>query len=301
MYREIAPVLILLIGRDTAEMAITAHKEEPTGPLITTRMNNDSPIIHSKNHEHAISKPNGQCDDDWQTSPTPDLVASKWWNVNIPPSQHTLTVPAFLAHVSVKDQGIMGTPDSRYTRISWPEARRIVRENRLEQFQRAPSELRRYLEFVWKLRQKYGSVMAFIMGKRLGWRTEELFVSQNMKFDAEETDEIKILRNDWPYGLDERITHLVVWTKFGIEEDPATGDLTERAREQIDAFVRKKFAVGTRVDEERIIWFKNWASLKSVKAVEHFHVMLFDPDMELVREVTNGDVPFCERMGEESP
>jgi len=29
--------------------------------------------------------------------------------------------------------------------------------------------------------------------------------------------------------------------------------------------------------------------------------MLFDPDMELVREVTNGDVPFCERMGEESP
>jgi hypothetical protein len=45
----------------------------------------------------------------------------------------------------------------------------------------------------------------------------------------------------------------------------------------------------------QVIWFKNWASLKSVKAVEHFHVMLFDPDPEFVKEITNGDVPLCER------
>lgn len=48
-------------------------------------------------------------------------------------------------------------------------------------------------------------------------------------------------------------------------------------------------------NKRQVIWFKNWASLKSVKSVEHFHVMLFDPDPEFVKEVTNGDVPLCEK------
>lgn len=48
------------------------------------------------------------------------------------------------------------------------------------------------------------------------------------------------------------------------------------------------------INNQQVIWFKNWASLKSVKSVEHFHVMLFDPDPEVVREITNGDVPRCE-------
>jgi hypothetical protein len=45
-----------------------------------------------------------------------------------------------------------------------------------------------------------------------------------------------------------------------------------------------------------VIWFKNWASLKSIHAVEHFHVMLFDPDMEFIRQVTGGDVPLFKRV-----
>ena len=46
-----------------------------------------------------------------------------------------------------------------------------------------------------------------------------------------------------------------------------------------------------------MIWFKNWKSLKSVHAVEHFHVMLFDPDKEFVRDVTGGDVALSEKSG----
>jgi hypothetical protein len=45
-----------------------------------------------------------------------------------------------------------------------------------------------------------------------------------------------------------------------------------------------------------VIWFKNWAALKSVRAVEHFHVMLFDPDAEFVREITHGDVPLSRKI-----
>jgi hypothetical protein len=44
------------------------------------------------------------------------------------------------------------------------------------------------------------------------------------------------------------------------------------------------------------VWFKNWRSLKSVQAVEHFHVMLFDPDPAFVAEITNGDVPLSRKV-----
>ncbi|KKA21028.1 hypothetical protein T310_4934 [Rasamsonia emersonii CBS 393.64] len=108
------------------------------------------------------------------------------------------------------------------------------------------------------------------------------------------TDDLKILYNDWPYGVEKGIVHLVVWTKFELDEDPATGDLTDEMRKQINDFVQKTFC--SRVPPEQVVWFKNWKSLKSVHAIEHFHVMLYKPDMEFVKEVTNGDVPLIETI-----
>lgn len=108
-------------------------------------------------------------------------------------------------------------------------------------------------------------------------------------------DDIKILWNDWPYGIDEKIVHLVVWVKFDLEDDPATDDLTPRARQEIDEYVQKTF--GTKVNPEHVIWFKNWKSLKSIHSIEHFHVMLYDPDPEFVQEITNNDVPLAAKIG----
>jgi hypothetical protein len=104
-------------------------------------------------------------------------------------------------------------------------------------------------------------------------------------------DDIKILYNDWPYGVDEKIVHLVVWTKFALEEIPGTDDLTPEARQGIEDFVERTFC--SKVPREHVIWFKNWQSLKSVHAVEHFHVMLYDPDPEFVKLITNGDAPLA--------
>lgn len=47
---------------------------------------------------------------------------------------------------------------------------------------------------------------------------------------------------------------------------------------------------------KQVMWFKNWAALKSIHAVEHFHVMLFDPDPDFIRQVTNGDIPQCNKF-----
>jgi hypothetical protein len=100
-----------------------------------------------------------------------------------------------------------------------------------------------------------------------------------------------VLYNDWPYGVDEKVVHLVIWTKFPLDEIPGTDDLTPGARRGIEDYVQRTFC--SRVRREHVIWFKNWTSLKSVHAVEHFHVMLYDPDPAFVKFITNGDAPLA--------
>jgi hypothetical protein len=92
----------------------------------------------------------------------------------------------------------------------------------------------------------------------------------------------------------------VVWTKFDLEAAPITaeepdGDLTPAARQQINDFVDRTFA--SVCGKENVIWFKNWSALKSIHAIEHLHVMLFDPDMEFVKSITDDDVPLAEKVG----
>ncbi|ENH61023.1 hypothetical protein FOCG_10032 [Fusarium oxysporum f. sp. radicis-lycopersici 26381] len=208
-----------------------------------------------------------------------------FWNMNIPKDQRTEECPDFLQGLHKKDQGILSTPDQEYHIFSWAEVRDIIQTNRLEKFKRVPSELRRYKAFTFYLKQKYGSIANFIHEHRLGWSTP--LTPRGAPFEFE--DDYKILWNDAPYGVDPRIAHLVVWTKFDLVEDPATGDLTDKARKEIDDFVTKTFRA--HIPEENVLWFRNWHSLQSVNTVQHFHVMLFNPDPDFVRKVTKGDVP----------
>jgi hypothetical protein len=230
-----------------------------------------------------------------------------FWQVNVPPDKRTLKCPDFLQRVSQKDIEILSTPDKDYHILTWPKVCDVIAHNRLDLFQRVPSDLRRYLAYNWEIKQEYGSVMQFILSQRLHW--DPPVTPKGRPFEYEE--DWLIRWNDWPYGIDERIVHLVVWTKFNLEEDPVTTDLTDEARKEIDDFVKKIFckrmkeenvSVWTEATESKlltcleVIWFKNWSSLKSIHAVEHFHVMLFDPDMAFVDEVTNGDVPLCKKV-----
>lgn len=82
---------------------------------------------------------------------------------------------------------------------------------------------------------------------------------------------MRILLNDWPYGLTPDITHLVVWTKTPIPIG-ADEDLTPDSRKLINEFVDNVF--GSVVGSENVVWFKNWRSLQSVPSVEHLHVLV---------------------------
>lgn len=229
-----------------------------------------------------------------------------YWQVNVPTDQRSIECPGFLGDANEKDQKILATPDSEFRRLSWPEVQELIRTNRIDLFQRVPSDLRRYKAYTAKLKQEYGSVMNFVMAERLEWRdlvpqgepfsipgktVAKFHVRQSLTGAA---DDIKILLNDWPYGIDTRIVHLVVWVKFQLEENPITGDLTDSARQQIDSYIDQTFRI--HVGAANCIWFKNWASLKSIHAVEHFHVMLFNADAKFVKDVTNGDVALLDKI-----
>jgi len=88
-----------------------------------------------------------------------------------------------------------------------------------------------------------------------------------------------------------------VWTRTGIPVDGAVGGLTAESRALVEAFVRRVFVrrlegqdggKGERSGNgaERVLWFKNWGSLQSVRALEHFHVLVRDVPEEIVEEWT---------------
>ncbi|KAK5121555.1 hypothetical protein LTR85_004727 [Meristemomyces frigidus] len=217
-----------------------------------------------------------------------------YWQVNMSLSQRPAHCPEFLLHVSDKDRGILSTRDEDYRRSTWDEVKDIVARNDLASFRRLPSDLRRYLEFKSAIEKRYGSMLHFVQQERLQWPTVE--PSGDAPFNK--PTDYKILWNDWPYGIDTDITHLVVWTKFVFEVDPITGDITPSVRSAIEAFVRQQFCDPEQggLDRSQVIWFKNWSSLRSVDAIEHCHVMLHQARRELVDKITNGDRPLAEKV-----
>ncbi|KAI9784209.1 MAG: hypothetical protein M1816_001031 [Peltula sp. TS41687] len=222
-----------------------------------------------------------------------------YWLMNVPRDQWPSSCPDFLLNINDKARRILRSPDGDYRRQTWAEVQEIIRTNQLDIFQRVPSDLRRYLAYTYKIKQEYGSVMNFVLEERLRWHD---LTPHSSKVPFAHPDDIKILYNDWPYGIDTDIVHLVVWTKFDLDEEPGMNDLTPEMRRLIDGFVKRTFCERVRPDHvssvwyKKVAWFKNWGSLKSVKAVEHFHVLLYQPDMDFVREITNGDVPLSEQV-----
>lgn len=77
---------------------------------------------------------------------------------------------------------------------------------------------------------------------------------------------------------------IVVWSKTPIATDGKIGDVTEESRKIIEDFVQRTFVARLNGDQNRVIWFKNWVQLQSVRALEHVHV--------LVRNATKEDLDF---------
>ncbi len=134
-----------------------------------------------------------------------------------------------------------------------------------------------------EIKAKYGTVLNYICQERLHW-IPPFEIRSPIPF--ENPADYKILRNDWPYGLTPDITHIVVWLKTPIPIDPETGDLTDESRKRINDFVTRVFARKLRDGQNRVLWFKNWAALQSVRTIEHVHVLVENVEEDILTEWT---------------
>lgn len=84
----------------------------------------------------------------------------------------------------------------------------------------------------------------------------------------------------------------MVWVKFELESDETTDYLTPGGRQHIEDFVNREFCGQGDISREQIIWFKNGRTLKSVHALEHFHVLLYQAPTKMIERLTEGDKPM---------
>lgn len=66
--------------------------------------------------------------------------------------------------------------------------------NRIDRFQRVPSDLRKYLEYTAQIKAEYGSVMRFVVKERLHWGDGEQDHALQPKGGPFEFDGMS-----WPY------------------------------------------------------------------------------------------------------
>lgn len=84
------------------------------------------------------------------------------------------------------------------------------------------------------------------------------------------------------------ILHLVAWTKAPIAIMGGDGDLTPESRKVLEEFVDRTFV--KRLGKDNVLWFKNWASIQSVRSVEHIHILVRGYDDAFVEDVVGKDV-----------
>ncbi|RKF72873.1 N-acetylglucosamine-induced protein 1 [Golovinomyces cichoracearum] len=197
--------------------------------------------------------------------------------------------PMYLQDLGTKDEHILRIPEAEFKILEWASVRELIINNKTGNFQRRPSDLRRYLEFSHRMREVYGSIKTFLLQERLNWRENLNPIGTSF----ENPSDWKILCNDWPYGIENRIVHLVVWTKFPLKMNGNSGELCPDAVHMVSHFVNTTFA--DPLGAENVLWFKNFKSYCSVPDIEHFHIMLLDPNPEFIHMITAGDVPLYKK------
>ncbi|KAI5868084.1 hypothetical protein GGS23DRAFT_10502 [Durotheca rogersii] len=185
------------------------------------------------------------------------------------------------------DRWVLSLTDEEYQYHDWEEMKTIVGKNDLSVLKRKPSDLRRYMKWTAETKAEYGSMANYLIKHRLpkAWGSPPFTPASPVPF--RDPSDYRVLINDWPYGLTPNLTHIVVWSRTAIETDTETGDVTPQSRQLIASFVKRFFADRLGPDgSERVLWFKNWVALQSVRALEHIHVVVKDADKGVLEEWT---------------
>ncbi|KAG5982168.1 hypothetical protein E4U55_002238 [Claviceps digitariae] len=185
------------------------------------------------------------------------------------------------------DKWVLSQTDQEFKKHDWQDLKHIIETNQLCVLKRSPSDLRRYMSWTAETNAQYGSTTQYLLANRLpsSWGQPPFTSESDIPFDK--TSDYRVLLNDWPYGLERNITHLVVWTRTRIPIQDEEGDMTAESRALVGGFVRRYFADALDgYGGQRVLWFRNWGALQSVRALEHIHVLVRDVDDEMLERWT---------------
>ncbi|KAF1941791.1 hypothetical protein EJ02DRAFT_403694 [Clathrospora elynae] len=216
----------------------------------------------------------------WQSNPDPTALPFPRDNPPFP--------------LTAIDWAQLSLADADFTPHSWSNLHTLISSNRLEELKRWPSSLKAYLAWTAHVKQKFGSVMAYLLTQRLFWEPIEdetgalRFHVRNVVPFAD-TSDFRILKNDWGYAFEPGVRHVVVWLKQRLPVDER-GALSRDGRRMVEEFVGKEFRVKAGEGEgkggSKVIWFKNTTNLQSVRGLEHVHLLVRDVDEEVLEQWT---------------
>lgn len=191
--------------------------------------------------------------------------------------------------------------DENFKPHDWDDLKDIIATNNLAILKRKPSHLRRYIKWTNQTKNTYGSITAFILSERLYWKALPLVNGESPSFQCNNTvpftdpNDYKILLNDWPYGFTSDVTHIVIWSKVRIAEQKPEGYLRPESAALVERFVQRTFveplssqrskedvAGDSDRQHDRVLWFRNWTGLQSVRGLEHVHVLVRDAPRDLL-------------------
>ncbi|KAJ2723584.1 hypothetical protein GGI07_002539 [Coemansia sp. Benny D115] len=141
---------------------------------------------------------------------------------------------------------------------SWDEVKQVVAAERLDLLGRVTDKELAYRDDMRKIREEYGSVVAYIQQVKLG------------VFLKDSGSQFLMIPNDYPYALPDNTMHYIVWSKdkltAGIMPDPVIQQLFEsRLDEEIGA------------GKYEWVWFVNPPHLQSIPEVVHGHLIVHKP------------------------
>lgn len=227
---------------------------------------------------------------------------------------------AGLEHIDVLDRDVEILVQSigPQSDMSWAEAKDIIANMELYKLLRRPHDLRNYLRWKHFVEKKYSEldpetgerisgILMFILKERMNgrWGTKLPLsaTAEGRQLFEDVSKDVIILSNDFPYNFENGVVHVVVWLRTPIPIEPikqdtsnntssdvdsalkATTQLTHKSTTLINRFIKVNFIEGLQMAPENAIWFKNWAVLQSIPAMEHFHVLLLNPPMKKLEEL----------------
>ncbi|GMG21070.1 unnamed protein product [Ambrosiozyma monospora] len=177
----------------------------------------------------------------------------------------------------------------------------IVAAGEITKLYRSEAGLSQYHKFKSEMKAKGINVTTNLLINKLFWVPKSTpqtlppdYVIDNLVHytDARpfaNKNDIIVTPNSFPYYLTDNLSHLCVWIKSPMLPDPKSdiGDISVHDKHLIEEYINETFVKWLGISRENIVWFKNWASLQSVKSIPHVHVIVKDLSKEQYDKVVN--------------